>query len=552
MEAGYIGVSDLEWDSSWPGTLRFRVNDSQPAFYKIRVYKNGQLITSYYLGDLSGYVNCFYSENIRCDINESGSYTFKVEISPDDSENITAQVSEVSPAFDYERPAEILATPTGLQWNSQIRGVAEWNSVENASSYSIDLWKDGMFVVGYPNRNDSKVDFRNEIGEYGNYTFCVQAISNDITKYANSEWSYESAPLDFSSTVDQTLEEILQNDNVAAAVDDLKDGNKINQSELLVAMQSNSNVQGMMRELEEKYVDEMNITIAPPVVEDIAIDSGKIDVLGAGLNAGYGQEVVLKISKPDAGSPYNPEVYKNVVQFNMDMLVDGTARKELDIPVTITLPVPDGMNINRLAILHYSSVDGSYETIYPRKNSNGTVSFTINHFSTFAFAETAEEVEQSSVETRDGRNLTNGENSDSEVENELFWKPVTPDEIKRYACKGNEIIDYTLAKENAYPIVIMNAMQGQLCFNSFEAVLGDYTIGRTYNIYPIQNLTYSMDKEVEMTIRIPKAIYQADREYKMICVTKGGQPVILDDLDKVPETITFRTNQFYAFALIYK
>jgi len=38
----------------------------------------------------------------------------------------------------------------------------------------------------------------------------------------------------------------------------------------------------------------------------------------------------------------------------------------------------------------------------------------------------------------------------------------------------------------------------------------------------------------------------------MICVTEKGQPIILDDLDSGAETITFETDAYYAFALIYK
>ncbi|MCI9343147.1 MAG: leucine-rich repeat domain-containing protein [Lachnospiraceae bacterium] len=132
------------------------------------------------------------------------------------------------------------------------------------------------------------------------------------------------------------------------------------------------------------------------------------------------------------------------------------------------------------------------------------------------------------------------------------WKPVTPDEKKRYACVGKENIRYTVSKENAYPIAIENAMQGSMCFKSFEAALGGYTIGRTYNIYPLSDKTYSMDKEVRFTVNIPSALCKKDREYKMICVTEGGQPIVYKDLDSNPDTITIKTNKFYAYALIYK
>ena len=132
------------------------------------------------------------------------------------------------------------------------------------------------------------------------------------------------------------------------------------------------------------------------------------------------------------------------------------------------------------------------------------------------------------------------------------WKPTTPDEIKRYACVGKEAVQYTPSKDNAYKIEINNAIQGPMCFKSFEAVLGDYTIGRTYNIYPPSGTTYSMDKEVEFTIKIPSAIYKENREYKMICVTEDGQPTVYNDSDSDPETITIKTDKFYAYALIYK
>lgn len=132
------------------------------------------------------------------------------------------------------------------------------------------------------------------------------------------------------------------------------------------------------------------------------------------------------------------------------------------------------------------------------------------------------------------------------------WKPTTPDEVRRYACVGRETIRCSLPKENAYKIDIENAMQGPMCFKSFEAVLGEYTIGRTYNIYADSKTTYSTAEEVQLTIEIPSAIYRKDREYKMICVTKGGLPVVYEDQDSDPKTITIETDKFHAYALVYK
>ena len=132
------------------------------------------------------------------------------------------------------------------------------------------------------------------------------------------------------------------------------------------------------------------------------------------------------------------------------------------------------------------------------------------------------------------------------------WEPVTPDELKRYACMGKEEVHYIQPKDNACQIVIENAMQGPLCFEAFEALLGDYTIGRTYNIYEPSDISYSMEEKIQFTIEIPSAIYKDDREYKMICVTEGGLPVMYDDLDTDPETVTIKTDKFYAYALVYR
>lgn len=132
------------------------------------------------------------------------------------------------------------------------------------------------------------------------------------------------------------------------------------------------------------------------------------------------------------------------------------------------------------------------------------------------------------------------------------WKPSTPDEIKRFAAYSKEKVGFTTDVKNNYVVTIQNAMQGKQCFDSFEAVLGNFVIGRTYNIFPAGNITYKMDSKASITLNIPKELQTGNREFKMICVTEKGVPVILKDIDSDPETITFATDTYYAFALIYK
>ena len=215
----------------------------------------------------------------------------------------------------------------------------------------------------------------------------------------------------------------------------------------------------------------------------------------------------------------------------------------------VTMAAPAGIDVSVLTILHYNE-DGTYETLPVRKNSDGTISFTVTHFSNFVFGE--KEAEESGNNSGSSSSSSKKSSSSSSSVSVPSWKPTTPDEVKRYAVMGKEKVEYVADAANAYPVIITNAMQGKLCFDSFEAVLGDYTIGRTYNIYPSKNTVYKMDSAAKITLAIPKALQTDDREYKMICVTEKGLAIVLDDLDMNPETITFETDSYYAFALIYK
>ena len=142
--------------------------------------------------------------------------------------------------------------------------------------------------------------------------------------------------------------------------------------------------------------------------------------------------------------------------------------------------------------------------------------------------------------------------STSSAESTSTWTPKTPDEIKRYSVVGTEILAPFVDKSSGYTLTLKNAMQGPICYAAFESVLNGYTIGRTYDIFPNGQRVQSTDKEVGFSIEVPKALQKDGRTFQMICVTKGGKPVVLKDLDSNPNTVTVKTNKFYAFALVYK
>lgn len=132
------------------------------------------------------------------------------------------------------------------------------------------------------------------------------------------------------------------------------------------------------------------------------------------------------------------------------------------------------------------------------------------------------------------------------------WVP-TPEEMKLYDACGTDEVIYTESADNAYNVTIMNSIQGFLCWNSFDTVREDYTIGRTYNIYPTYlGKVYNMESKAKITLTIPEALRAENRSFRMIVVTEDGKAAVLKDLDSNPNTITFETDTYYAFALAYR
>lgn len=134
----------------------------------------------------------------------------------------------------------------------------------------------------------------------------------------------------------------------------------------------------------------------------------------------------------------------------------------------------------------------------------------------------------------------------------VVWVP-TPEEMKLYDACGTDEVIYTESADNAYNVTIMNSIQGFLCWNSFDTVRGDYTIGRTYNIYPTYlGKVYNMESKAKITLTIPESLRAENRSFRMLVVTEDGKADVLNDLDSDPNTITFETDTYYAFALAYR
>ena len=144
------------------------------------------------------------------------------------------------------------------------------------------------------------------------------------------------------------------------------------------------------------------------------------------------------------------------------------------------------------------------------------------------------------------------------------WVPTTPEEIYAHSLFGAG--DYTDMEDNfyrvseltkEYPVEMERMIQGPLCIAVMKNYETDgYILSRTYNLLPegadLKKPIYEMDEDVEIILTIPKALQKEGRSYRMSCVTKDGYSFLLEDLDQDANTITFKTDRFYAFALYYK
>ena len=128
-------------------------------------------------------------------------------------------------------------------------------------------------------------------------------------------------------------------------------------------------------------------------------------MVGAGLNAAEGSNVQLTVGIPQKQEYISDKHYKNTVQLAIELKNNDTSVHELAVPITITMPIPAGLDANRLAILHYHE-NGSVESVTLKNNGDGTVTFTVTNFSTFVFAEKAEATDDSN-----SSNSSNGSDS---------------------------------------------------------------------------------------------------------------------------------------------
>ncbi len=254
----------------------------------------------------------------------------------------------------------------------------------------------------------------------------VATVDEDgvVTAVANGEATITVKTVDgeFTDTCDVTVEGIpagAVKEQLENAIDNLqnadKDDAKQQVEEALSHMsvdkmadktEANDEVAQKLKELDEAYQAAGNITVADTSEDDEAvdaiteafgedIDASKIGVSGLALSGEPDQTVKANFESVSADDQMPVSDEFNPIGEQIDIYPtagdsEATANQEIEdlkAPVTITLPMPKKITSSKLYILHFND-DGTYELIKPTFKNN-TMSFTVSHFSIFAFVELA-------------------------------------------------------------------------------------------------------------------------------------------------------------------
>ena len=559
-------------DGKHVASMHFGTIDGDKDAGREYIYDN---LNEYLMKNGSGTYTCYYvfcaNDQIRDKLNVyDGEAALKsaLEANKDDLSYKTATIS-------YTKPDKQLAVPANLHFEDKGDGyvLLAFDEVEGAARYFI--YHEDYDAAGNRTNGDGKSWYTSEKCNYlidwpqntrAKVKLYVKAVSGNVQQYMDSEVSepIEYTKGDVIKAQEKVLDIINNADNDSAKVEAAEKlvSDEVKIDDIENSIKANEAAQTNYKAIDDAYKASKNITVNATTGGTDEMAANKVSIVGAAMNVPQNSTVSVTLAQTPTSTvetttgKLDPDVYKNVVAFDINV-TDASGNEILTTdaktPMLVTLPIPAGKSYNNLTVLHYRN-DNKFEIIKPIKidTEAGTFTIMIRHFSTFAVVDYKEPV-TSSDGTASGTSSSN-----SNVENETSvdiktWKPTTPEEIRRYNAVGKGAVSFIKAATNAYDLTAANAMQGPMCFVSFDAVRGDYQIGRTYNIYPTgQKGVYHMDKPATITLNIPADLQAAGRDFKMICVTKDGLPIILNDQDKNATTITITTSDYYAFALIYK
>lgn len=166
-------------------------------------------------------------------------------------------------------------------------------------------------------------------------------------------------------------------DNAAAAL------TKIGSQDLKEAMNAGQDTVNDVAAIEAAYKKAKGIKDTP------LANSGAVKAVGIVGAAFVAPDTTLSVEAPAATPEIASSTYavtSTPVYVEISLKAGPSSVKSLPIPVAVTIETPAGVDGNKAVIFHF--VNGGLEEIKPIYNASAnTLTFTVNHFSTFAIAE---------------------------------------------------------------------------------------------------------------------------------------------------------------------
>ena len=413
-----------------PGMLSWRVDGLTQEQFVIEIYKDdGETpIASalWFFGDFySG--NRIYSidEFIRMDP-ESGEYHFTVKSTGDYTKYSSSDVA-VSETWTYVKPELSLGDCTRPVVDGQNvsfllpEDLTYVGGSEVEIYYSVTPDMSEGICCGASWFLDNHALSQREAASYiyddaiqsngsGYYAVRVRALSWDINSACNGSWSELSEPCYIGDTVgevDSILQDIEEGtveptpENVRGLVQ------QNNTEDLKKAMLADGDDNGVNSSLQalEAYTGGTVVQVSDSMAGRFSQE--QVSVIGASLNNVQNGEKPVKLIVDQAKEDdVIPEVFDNTVAVRFSLELENVDSTQLDVPVKITLPVPDGVNPEFLVILHYHVTGEEPEEIWPhvfQQDGQYYASFVLTSFSDFVMTMPAEQGTECQHEWDDGK-----------------------------------------------------------------------------------------------------------------------------------------------------
>ena len=319
-----------------------------------------------------------------------------------DGNHQSSEWSEWSDSIEYVRPERELGAVKPY-WDEQQAGLIHFARPENAEymeAFVMTLYKVDDGITDYDvmqvfDHDKDKavidVDFSDSISRSGEGRYYVElrTISSNVDVVANGRVSQS-----------EILDTAVNTERLGGILDSAADKSAAETVELLTsgvtpfsiqqAMQTSDSFRERIKDLESRYAAERNIEVKAPAVSDAArayVDPEKVSLVGAAFNAAQGQDVGLQmdVTPKEKQIPTLPG-YEKKVQLDISLVSGGVEVHDLTMPISVTMPVPQGIDPSQMIILHYHA-DGTAKMAAFHVNGDRTITFTVTGFSTFVFAE---------------------------------------------------------------------------------------------------------------------------------------------------------------------